>query len=80
MALLAERGITGPLDLFENPRGMRAVFCRGDAAAALTLGLLTSAAVSNPSQATLALPMLSVWKSCCSTRPKTRFRLRCCSA
>jgi len=29
-----------------------------DAAAALALGLLTSAAVSNPSQATLALPML----------------------
>jgi ABC-type transport system involved in multi-copper enzyme maturation permease subunit len=29
-----------------------------DAAAALTLGLLTSAAVSNPAQATLALPML----------------------
>jgi ABC-type transport system involved in multi-copper enzyme maturation permease subunit len=29
-----------------------------EAAAALTLGLLTSAAVSNPSQATLALPML----------------------
>jgi ABC-type transport system involved in multi-copper enzyme maturation permease subunit len=29
-----------------------------DAAAALTLGLLTSAAVSNASQATLALPML----------------------
>src|SRR5215208_5597757 len=28
------------------------------AAAALTLGLLTSAAVSNPAQATLALPML----------------------
>src|SRR5215831_15154951 len=30
-ALLAERGITGPLDLFENPRGMREVFCKGDA-------------------------------------------------
>ena len=29
-----------------------------DAAAALTLGLLTSAAVNNPAQATLALPML----------------------
>src|SRR5437764_8351326 len=29
-----------------------------DAAAALALGLLTSAAVGNPSQATLALPML----------------------
>jgi ABC-type multidrug transport system ATPase subunit len=29
-----------------------------DAAAALTLGLLTSSAVTNPSQATLALPML----------------------
>ena len=34
-ALLAERGITGPLDLFENPRGMREVFCKGDAATAL---------------------------------------------
>src|SRR5262245_17158758 len=31
-ALLAERGITGPLDLFENPRGMREVFCTGDGA------------------------------------------------
>jgi 2-methylcitrate dehydratase len=38
-ALLAERGITGPLDLFENPRGMREVFCRGDAAATLTAPL-----------------------------------------
>ena len=38
-ALLAERGITGPLDLFENPRGMREVFCKGDAAAALTAPL-----------------------------------------
>jgi 2-methylcitrate dehydratase len=38
-ALLAERGITGPLDLFENPRGMRAVFCRGDATAVLTAPL-----------------------------------------
>src|SRR5262249_26150847 len=35
----AERGITGPLDLFENPRGMREVFCKGDAAAALTAPL-----------------------------------------
>jgi 2-methylcitrate dehydratase len=34
-ALLAEHGITGPLDLFENPRGMREVFSKGDAAAAL---------------------------------------------
>src|SRR5215471_11286134 len=38
-ALLAEHGITGPLDLFENPRGMRAVFTKGDAAAALTAPL-----------------------------------------
>jgi len=38
-ALLAERGITGPLDLFENPRGMGEVFCKGDAAAALTAPL-----------------------------------------
>ena len=38
-ALLAERGITGPLDLFENPRGMREVFCKGDAATALTAPL-----------------------------------------
>src|SRR5262249_29369326 len=33
-ALLAERGITGPLDLFENPRGMREGFCKGGAATA----------------------------------------------
>jgi 2-methylcitrate dehydratase len=38
-ALLAEHGITGPLDLFENPRGMREVFSKGDAAAALTAPL-----------------------------------------
>jgi 2-methylcitrate dehydratase len=38
-ALLAQHGITGPLDLFENPRGMRAVFSKGDAAAALTAPL-----------------------------------------
>jgi 2-methylcitrate dehydratase len=38
-AIGAERGITGPLDLFENPRGMREVFCKGDAAAALTAPL-----------------------------------------
>src|SRR5262249_56563102 len=38
-ALLAQRGITGPLDLFEHPRGMREVFCKGDAAAALTAPL-----------------------------------------
>jgi 2-methylcitrate dehydratase len=38
-ALLAEHGLTGPLDLFENPRGMRAVFSKGDAAAALTAPL-----------------------------------------
>jgi 2-methylcitrate dehydratase len=38
-ALLAERGITGPLDLFENPRGMREVFCKGDATTALTAPL-----------------------------------------
>jgi 2-methylcitrate dehydratase len=38
-ALLAERGITGPLDLFENPRGMRAVFSKGDALAALAAPL-----------------------------------------
>ena len=38
-ALLAERGITGPLDLFENPRGMREVFSKGDAADVLTAPL-----------------------------------------
>lgn len=38
-ALLAERGITGPLDLFENPRGMRAVFSKGDAPTALAAPL-----------------------------------------
>jgi 2-methylcitrate dehydratase len=37
--LLAAQGITGPLDLFENPRGMRAVFCKGDPMAVLTAPL-----------------------------------------
>ena len=44
-ALLAERGITGPLDLFENPRGMRAVFCKGDAAARLTAPLAAESTI-----------------------------------
>ena len=38
-ALLAQHGITGPLDLFENPRGVREVFSKGDAVAALTAPL-----------------------------------------
>src|ERR1700716_433708 len=38
-ALLAQHGITGPLDLFENPRGVREVFSKGDAMAALTAPL-----------------------------------------
>ena len=36
-ALLAEQGFTGPLDLLENPRGMREVFRRGDLASLLIL-------------------------------------------
>jgi 2-methylcitrate dehydratase len=44
-ALLAERGITGPLDLFENPRGMREVFSKGDAAADLTAPLPAESAI-----------------------------------
>jgi len=43
--LLAERGITGPLDLFENPRGMREVFSKGDAAADLTAPLAGESAI-----------------------------------
>jgi 2-methylcitrate dehydratase len=39
-ALLAQHGITGPLDLFENPRGAREVFSKGDAMAALTAPML----------------------------------------
>src|SRR5262249_1487975 len=39
-ALLAERGITGPLALFENPRGRREGFCKGEAAAAALTGPL----------------------------------------
>jgi 2-methylcitrate dehydratase len=38
-ALLAQHGITGPLDLFENPRGVREVFSKGDAMVALTAPL-----------------------------------------
>src|ERR1700716_302570 len=44
-ALLAERGITGPLDLFENPRGMREVFSKGDAAADVTAPLPAESAI-----------------------------------
>ena len=34
-ALLARHGVTGPLDLFENPLGLRPVFSRTEAQAAL---------------------------------------------
>jgi 2-methylcitrate dehydratase len=43
--LLAERGITGPLDLFENPRGIREVFSKGDAAADLTAPLAAESTI-----------------------------------
>ncbi|HEY6259725.1 MAG TPA: MmgE/PrpD family protein, partial [Xanthobacteraceae bacterium] len=38
-AMLARHGVTGPLDLFENPFGLRAVFSRTEAVAALTAPL-----------------------------------------
>jgi 2-methylcitrate dehydratase len=37
--LLARRGVTGPLDLFENPLGLAPVFSQGEALAALTAPL-----------------------------------------
>jgi 2-methylcitrate dehydratase len=38
-ALLARHGLTGPLDIMENPYGLRPVFSRSDAVAALTAPL-----------------------------------------
>ena len=37
--MLAQHGVTGPLDLFENPHGLRAVFPGADGAAGLTAPL-----------------------------------------
>jgi 2-methylcitrate dehydratase len=73
-ALLAERGITGPLDLFENPRGMREVFCKGDAAAALTAPL--------PAESTImaanvkAFPCLATGQSVVAAGIEMHHRLR----
>jgi 2-methylcitrate dehydratase len=60
-ALLAERGITGPLDLFENPRGMREVFRRGDAAAVLTAPLPADGVIMEAS--VKAFPCLATGQS-----------------
>ena len=60
-ALLAERGITGPLDLIENPRGMRAVFSKGDAAAVLTAPLPAESVIMEAS--VKAFPCLATGQS-----------------
>ena len=68
-ALLAERGITGPLDLFENPRGMREVFCKGDAATALTAPLPVESYVK-------AFPCLATGQSVVAAGIEMHHRLR----
>jgi 2-methylcitrate dehydratase len=43
--MLAQHGVTGPLDLFENPHGLRAVFPGADGAAGLTAPLASDSYV-----------------------------------
>jgi 2-methylcitrate dehydratase len=73
-ALLAQHGITGPLDLFENPRGLREIFRKGDAAAALTAPL--------PAEGTImaanvkAFPCLATGQSVAAAGIEMHHRLR----
>lgn len=73
-ALLAERGITGPLDLFENPRGMREVFCKGDAATALTAPLPTESYIMAAN--VKAFPCLATGQSVVAAAIEMHRRLR----
>jgi 2-methylcitrate dehydratase len=73
-ALLAERGITGPLDLFENPRGMRAVFSKGDAAADLTTPLPAESAIMAAN--VKAFPCLATGQSVAAAGIEMHHRLR----
>ena len=73
-ALLAERGITGPLDLFENPRGMREVFCKGDAATALTAPLPVESYVMAAN--VKAFPCLATGQSVVAAGIEMHHRLR----
>jgi 2-methylcitrate dehydratase len=73
-ALLAERGITGPLDLFENPRGMREVFCEGDAATALTAPLPAESYVMTAN--VKAFPCLATGQSVVAAGIEMHRRLR----
>jgi 2-methylcitrate dehydratase len=73
-ALLAERGITGPLDLFENPRGMREVFSKGDAAAELTAPLPAESAIMAAN--VKAFPCLATGQSVAAAGIEMHRRLR----
>src|SRR5215475_8300515 len=73
-ALLAERGITGPLDLFENPRGMREVFCKGDAATVLTAPLPAESYVMAAN--VKAFPCLATGQSVVAAGIEMHHRLR----
>src|SRR4029077_12838262 len=72
--LLAERGITGPLDLFENPRGMREVFSKGDAAADLTAPLAAESAIMAAN--VKAFPCLATGQSVAAAGIEMHHRLR----
>jgi 2-methylcitrate dehydratase len=73
-ALLAEHGITGPLDLFENPRGMREVFSKGDAAAELTAPLPAESAIMAAN--VKAFPCLATGQSVAAAGIEMHRRLR----
>ena len=72
--LLAERGITGPLDLFENPRGIREVFSKGDAAADLTAPLAAESAIMAAN--VKAFPCLATGQSVAAAGIEMHHRLR----
>ena len=73
-ALLAQHGITGPLDLFENPRGMREVFSKGDAAAALTAPLPADGTIMAAN--VKAFPCLATGQSVVAAGIEMHHRLR----
>ncbi len=72
-ALLAAHGITGPLDLFENPRGIRAVFSKGDAAARLTAALPAESSIMGAN--VKAFPCLATGQSVVAAGIEVHHRL-----
>ena len=71
---MAERGITGPLDLFENPRGSAKLFSKGDAAADLTAPLAAESAIMAAN--VKAFPCLATGQSVAAAGIEMHHRLR----